>query len=212
MMPPNKRTVITLSFAEVCVGYINHLFRITTRFYFDSATYQNYNGSTTYTKGDIVKFGYQTFILEADSATGKQPWNTDYWAELQPNWIGAWERARVKPHKIGLEYYMNKFFGTDFNWPSATNDIYIETNSTTLIQFVVGDDQLNTSTISSDEDSSIYFVSDSFSTYSQVNFTIWFPLSVFNSLGSTNTIRENTIRGLINNYIPAGLTYEIDTY
>ena len=49
-------------------------------------------------------------------------------------------------------------------------------------------------------------------TYSNIAFSIFVPIAVFNALAGNNTDRENIIRAFADKYVLAGIEYNVITY
>ena len=97
------------------------------------------------------------------------------------------------------------------NLDSKRSDIFITTNATFAIDpFRVGIVEFESSSVSSDTSSELVINSYSFAT--QFNMDVNVPTAFFNSLGTTNNIRESIIKSFVDKYISAGITYQIITY
>lgn len=212
LTPLRKRMPRTIAFGEVMLSGIKRLHTNVFLYFYNTANYPLWNSVTSYNVGSVVRFGYQVYESMTPNNLNNAPSSTMHWRKLQSNWIGGFQRSKVKAGKISLEKYLNEFFGTAFNYPASANAIYITTNNVSPIAFTVGISDLNTAQVSASSEGSIYFVTDEFSTYSQNSFTIYIPSALWITLESTNAKREALVKGVVNNYIMAGLQYNVTSY
>lgn len=151
-----------------------------------------------------------------------------YWIPVQPNFIGANERASYSCNKIIFEYALNKWFGGTFRQPSAgVSDIYLVTNTDTNNQLyiyssVVGDAIFSTPR----QDTQFEFSQTPSATV--VDFNMYFPVAMYNALvdtsveaavgagyiakPSTYTLRNARVRSFADTINCAGMVYNIITY
>lgn len=210
--PRRKRKPLFIAFARVMLSPISYLHRRVFTYFYYTQVYPIWNSVTSYNIGSVVRFGYQVFESRTNGNLNNQPNQSTQWMRIQDNWIGGFVRSNVKPGKIALEKYLNDFFETDFNYPASANDIYIETNDEDVTQFTVGSSDLNTAQVSSAVESTIYFVSDTFTTYSQNSFTVYIPTAKWTAIESTDAKREGLVKGILDNYVPAGIQYNVTDY
>jgi hypothetical protein len=130
--------------------------------------------------------------------------------KVQDNFIGVDERVKYNGHVILLEYALNKYFGTTFRQPPNVSDIYLETFTKPKAVFVVGGGESNSSVTYFNRSSE--FVINGYSFAAFHNMAIWVPLAVFNALDTDPDNREPIIRNYADQYIVAGITYEVKTY
>lgn len=107
--------------------------------YIGGASYSDYNNASTYSFGDIVLYrdtlnDKKIYLCIVDTSTGVAPTNTTNWLKLMDDFIGADERLAFTNQKLCMEWILNRYFGTTFNQPPVTSDIYI-TNSGTSDRF-----------------------------------------------------------------------------
>jgi hypothetical protein len=109
-----------------------------------------------------------------------------------------------------LEWAMNKWFGTTFRQPPNVSDIYITNNSVPIEVFRCGGIEDISSVVYSNNSSE--FVINNYSFTVAFNFTINVPEAVFNALDPTLVNNEKIFRAFVDRYVPAGVTYTIQTY
>lgn len=93
---------------------------------------------------------------------------------------------------------------------SILSDIYILNNSLGILPFIVGGSEAISSVVYADHSSE--FIIDGYSFANRINFTIYVPVAVYNALSAISGDRDKIFRAFVNEYIPAGLTYNIQTY
>jgi hypothetical protein len=167
-----------------------------------------YNNSTSYTIGNRVIFTNRKVYECISNTVGNNCLNKIYWTEICSNFIGLNERGKYNSQIIIFELHLNKWF---FNEVSL-NRIYIKTNTLTNNIFAMDNSSLNSSYMSSNSIFSTDFMPNVASFPEQFNFTIYFPTSLYNSLESTNINRDKIIRNYADNYVLAGINYNIITY
>ena len=145
-------------------------------------------------------------------------WLSQYkWIQVQPNFIGANERASYSCQKLILEYALNKWFNTTFRNPPSVSDIYITVNNITLNSFYYGNSAgtsgyTNTTSFqNTPAPVSSYFKWSSVLTQ-QNDYTVHIPIAVYNALSATAGLRTGIVSNFINLYNPAGAFYNIVTY
>jgi hypothetical protein len=180
--------------------------------YKQGSSYPYYTVSTHYSLGNRVIYNESVYecILPVGTTTNNPSTTPSEWRLYENFFIGVDERILFNHSKIVLEYALNKRFNTIFKQPPLLSDIYITNEPISNAPFIVGyTEEFSSSSYSffSNE-----FVIDSYSLSFVYNYTIYVPLSVFNSLGTTNTLREKVIRTFVDRYNTLGLFYKIITY
>lgn len=216
----------------------------------------NYNGnyptwqSQNYVVGQIVFYALdQSLYLCIQNTTSDQdPNDITYWQfysrpgcmwiQVQPNFIGANERASYSCQKTIYEYALNKWFNTTFRQPltpdtsDSGSDIYITNNTINQPQFYFfpntqGGSYYSLATYLSGIYPSKYFFPSN--TFTQINdFSIYIPVAVYNALVTTTspfgeapvtpgpttlgTKRNGIVRAFADLLCPAGANYNIITY
>jgi hypothetical protein len=165
----------------------------------------------TYAKNELVKYGKSIF-QSIENGNTTEPTFSNKWRLVSENFLGSDFRLEIRGEKLNLEYALNTWFGTVFRQPNiGISDIYLITNTVSPINvFRVGANEFESSKVflnMSDE-----FVINYYDFSIQYNLTINVPLAFYNTLGSTNEIRNSIIRNFADKYINAGLTYQIITY
>lgn len=208
-LTPDKRQPKQVAFQKGLVSDIDNLH---TQLF---STYKSYQilpiwVSGTYNRKELVRYGKSIFQSNIDTNTSKPTFDGN-WNLVNNNFLGNDFRLSIRGEKLTLEYALNIWFDTVFRQPPSNSDIFITTNATYGIDpFRVGASEFESSNVYSDISSELVINSYSFST--QFNMDINVPILFFNTLGSTNNIRESIIKSFADKYIPAGITYKITTY
>jgi hypothetical protein len=205
LLPPDKRS-------STIVAWIKQLYKPLQQSHY--ALFVSYKtGSTapqwtagTYAYRERVIYGQTVYESLTDGNTAI-PTDTNYWRVYQDSFIGVDERLTYNHQKLVLQYALNTRFGTTFNQPPTLSDIYITTNAPGAGVFVVGASEGESSTVYADVSSEYVINSYSFSNF--YNFTINVPVAVYTALGSA---ADSVIRGFVDRYNSAGVTYNIVTY
>lgn len=145
-------------------------------------------------------------------------WLSNYkWIQVQPNFIGANERASYSCQKLIFEYALNKWFNTTFRNPPSVSDIYIKANTILNNRFYFFPQSVKSffTTItnfpsSPSPVSDFFFPSSEFSP--QNDYTIYIPTAIYNALSITPGLRGGVVRAFADLINPAGAFYNIITY
>lgn len=207
LMPPLLRKALHLAWGSVVVAPLQSLRDLIFNDYANGSHYDAYDNSTAYVVGDIVYYTDRGVYKCIEATTGNIPTNITYWFKMLDNRIGARERIRYNSQKILFEYALNRWFDV----PSADPQIYIQNNNIYGTAFLLGGSGETSSTMADNYVFQNYYLGNSY-TYESDDFTIFVPLAVFNALDSNNTNRENIVRGFADNYVLAGMTYNVATY
>jgi hypothetical protein len=162
----------------------------------------------TYALGAQVIYQNQVYESSKTSNTDTPPSAT--WRLIQTNYIGVFEQVAYNGQKIVLEYALNKWFKTTFRQPPSVSDIYITLNTLPIYPFIVGGNEQNSSSVFNNTSSE--FVINAYSFTNNYRATINFPSAVYSALSSVVSARDKIVRAFVNQYIPAGITYQIVTY
>jgi hypothetical protein len=232
VFPPNYRLPKWLVFVESMLsglGYINSIFIA----YRKGEQVVYWSTTRTYAKDKIVQHNYSTYQSLEDGNIGNQPDISPlYWVKRNDLFIGATERTKYNGRYLQLTYELNRYFQAQLTAQSyygfrqppypapydcnvsggVFSDIYITNDVPEIAPFVAGLSYAESSkvalSITTDyvEEEAIYTTSSGYA------FIIHIPLSVYNSLGATNDIRDSIISTFVNRYIPLGWTFTIVTY
>lgn len=172
---------------------------------------------STYNINDTVITFFGVFISLQDGNLNNNPNNSpEFWYQIAPSHIGAFERLQYNSQKIIMTFALNNYFRTVFRNPTTIvsggylplSDIYIETVSPDYTSFVVFEDsaspvyQNDTALKAIFED----VVTPLDTTYS---FIVYIPLSLSVALGSSY---EQIIRNKVDLMCLFGTVYTIQTY
>lgn len=208
LLPPDKRRTRQMAWIKCLLYPLQYLHDILFVSYKQGSTAPQYAGGT-YNQGDRVVYFFSVYESLIPSNTAL-PTDTTSWAKIQENFIGVNERVKYTGQKIILEYALNKWFVTQFRQPPSLSDIYITVNSIPTNLFVSGATSQDSSSVFL-YSSSEYISNDSLGTPVK-NMNVNIPLAVFNALALTDAERESIVRGFVNKYITAGITYNVITY
>lgn len=112
--------------------------------------------------------------------------------------------------KLVLEFALNKRFQTVFRQPPAVSDIYIEANPPAPKTFLIGESAIESSKVYSNTSSE--FINNTYDYLASANATVYVPLTAFEAISADAGAREKIVRGYVDKYLPAGITYSIQTY
>lgn len=179
------------------------------------STYKNLNSlpswvAGTYQKGVLVKYGKSVFQSNEGNNTDV-PITSNKWILITESFLGSDFRYKTRSERLVLEYAINSWFGTLFRQPPLRSEIYFTNNAINPINvFRVGKTESNSSNVSNLSSSA--YVMNNYTFLDQFSLNLNVPLAFYNSLGTTNNIRESIIKSFVNQYITAGITYQIVTY
>lgn len=211
MLPTDKRYNKLVRFVQSLLTPAQWLRDLYGGSYRTGSTASAWSNGATYAKYAQVKFNKQVYQSLEDGNIGNTPSNSPTkWALVQENFIGVSERILYGGQKLTLEYALNKWFGTVFRQPNLVSDIYIGTNVIPVPAFIVGDTEPFSSTVGRTI-SSEYIGPTPVLTVTS-NFTIYVPEAVYNALDPDMINNERIFRSFADRYVPAGLTYNIETY
>ena len=167
--------------------------------------------------GELIQNSDNTvYYCIAENTGGIAPANDTYWYLMQSNFIGLNERIRANSQILIFEYILNKWFDTDFNYPSGVNDVYITNNPTDLNGFIIGVDDTETSIVTFNDNQQSEYINAAFTTVNQ-NYIINIPLLVYDALkpsdaSGTTPTKDAIVRNFADKYNLAGLDYLINPY
>ncbi|HXR84328.1 MAG TPA: hypothetical protein VN722_08470 [Hanamia sp.] len=202
-LPPDKRytnNVATLQSLLNPLQWIRDLFFGS---YYGGATCPIY-APGTYNYLDQVIYNKKVYSSLINNNTGAP--TTANWELVQDNFIGLQERLLYNGQKLVLEYALNKEYNRVFRQPPNTSDIFINTNPYSAPIFIIGLTEDKSSTVSTIGSSEFVGLSDGVS--SRIDSTVNIPSAVYSAQGG----KDNIFRNFIDQYMPAGITYKIQTY
>lgn len=132
------------------------------------------------------------------------------WMVVQQNFIGVFERVQYTGVKLIFEFAINKYFGSVFRQPPGVSDIYITVAAKPYGVFISGGTVGTSSVVFANNSSQFiinYYVFSPFS-----NMTIHVPAALFASLDPDPMNCQKIIRNYADQYIIAGILYDIVTY
>lgn len=213
LYPTHKRLDVLLKKMYSIIKPVNEL-NLMFKYFREGGTFAAYNPVTVYTFGQYVQYQrriyYRNEVTE-DYGAGIYPLDSKYWTLILNSFIGSDERVKFGPSKIVLEYALNKIFGTTFNNPPATSEIYIQNLNTTDSLFFVGEIDSVTSTISQSDQDALYLIPQ-VETVETYDYAIYIPVAVWTALAATPTERDSIVTSVANQYRLVGYTFKIITY
>lgn len=208
---PDKRTTNHLDFVDCLFSIENQnihdsLFKV----YKLLSSASDWNSTTTYSRRDIVKYAKAVYQSLEDNNTDN-PAGSSKWFLISENFLGLDFRLKINSSKLALEFAINTWFGTTFRQPPLVSDIFFTTNNAPSINvFRVGGSENNSSVVYNDKSSE--FVINQYNFNNQYNANLNVPVAVFNTLGTTNLIRNLAVRDFVDKYIAVGIKYLVTTY
>lgn len=209
MLPPDKRFTRQVAWIKALLSPIQWVRDLWLGSYRTGSTALTWVGSTTYNKYDRALYKQKVYESLIDSNMDNPTVQTS-WMVVQQNFIGVFERVLYNGNKLIFEYAINKYFGTVFRQPPNTSDIYGVVHAKSFSVFVVGGTEANSSIVYSNRSSE--FVINAYDFNSFFNLTIMVPAAAFSALDPSAANAEKIIRNFANQYIIAGIIYNVDTY
>lgn len=176
-------------------------------------TNPTYFSVKSFSVGDRINFidkaVYECILLNTG---GIGALNSIYWIKVQDIFLGIKERTKANSQVMLFEYMLNKYFGTDFNYPATTNDIYIAQYATQIQTFYMGRSGDNSSYMPRDSAYQFNYLSRNYLSPIVTHYAINVPAATYNSLASNDADRESIIRSFADKFNMAGIVYEVIKY
>jgi len=204
LIPPKLRNIKLKSWLTVLLTPLSDYYQRSFMKYKEGDNAADYSGSTTYFFSDRVRYTDKSiYECIVTTSTGVDPYSTTNWVKLNNIFIACDERIKYSSQKILFEYALNNFFNTA--------SVYITNNFVGVGNtFVMNDSSTSNSLM---PDKSVYQVDYLGTTThyatSIYDYTIFFPISDYNALGSD---ADNIIRSFADQYNLAGMQYNILTF
>jgi len=211
-LPSKKRKTIFVAFAKVLLKPLQILYNTIFGTFKNGNTAADWSNATAYVVGQQVKYvdkaNYQCWVAH----TNKIPTDTAYWFKIQDKFVGIEPRMKYNAQHLLFEWLLNEWFGTTFvNTPGAS-DIYITNNTVIDTAFWVGITESESSVVSyNNVDISGWIQAENLNN-TVYYFTINVPTSVWTALDTDPTNRDKIISTFADNYVYAGINYDITTY
>lgn len=211
-LPSKKRKTIFVAFAKVLLKPLQILYNTIFGTFKSGNNAADWNNATAYVVGNQVKYidkaNYQCWVAH----TNKIPTDTAYWFKIQDKFVGIEPRMKYNAQHLLFEWLLNEWFGTTFvNTPGAS-DIYITNNTVIDTAFWVGITESESSVVSyNNVDISGWIQAENLNN-TVYYFTINVPISVWTALDTDITNRNKIISTFADNYVYAGINYDITTY
>ena len=213
ILPPSKRLPKWLAWIYSLLKPMQYVRDLFFDIFIGGANYNIFDAGQFYSYGDRAVWFDNTVVeclndipkLGSVSAPDITPEN---WIVVCENFIGVDERIKYNPQIIVLEWALNRWFRNE----AATDQIYIQTNSTRSNFFLLGESSMYSSSMANQSVFSSFFIGNAYSAAIQYDFTIFVPVALFNTLGASAGDREEAVRNIANKYNTAGINYDIQTY
>lgn len=207
--PPDKRYRLFVAWLKALVVPIQWLRDLWMGSYRTGSTAIAWVNGTTYNKYDTVQYKQKVYESLIDGNTDEPIVQTS-WMVVQENFIGVFERVLYTGNKLIFEYAINKYFGSVFRQPPNVSDIYTTVTAKPYSVFTVGGIENISSVVYSNNSSQFIINQYVFSPFA--NLTIHVPVALFNSLDPDPLNCEKIIRNYADQYIIAGILYNVITY
>lgn len=139
--------------------------------------------------------------------TTDEPSTSTDWVKVLDTFIGTNDIKHFTGTRISLEYALSLRFFTLFSPVTATSHIYIETLPVVSPPFLVGSEELYSSSVG------VYgsdgAVPEDYTTTGQERFVIYYPAGDYAVLG---TNAEKIVRNFVDQWVTVGTSYLIQTY
>jgi len=206
LLSPDKQTHNTTTFLSPIATQLQVNNNGLENVYKSGQTYADWSVTTTYQIYALVKYGKSVYYSAINDNTGNNPFGSEDWVLVTPNFIGTDQRIFFDGTKLIFEYAINTYFGTQYN-PDTTknNEIYVETLSPQIKQFMIGytdtgSDKIykssSTGNIKKNNPTGIFY-----------NLTVW--VKGLDTPGKPST---GEIKSFSDRYINAGIVYNIQGY
>ena len=151
-----------------------------------------------------------------DNPNGVAPVDQEYWERLQSNFIGVNDRIRLNAQVLSFEYLLNQWFGTNFNYPTSTNDVYITHNTVDINSFIYGTTVATSSAHFLTDATQQEFINSDYSS-DQYNYNINIPTAIYDGLNpdeptGITTTKTAIVKNFADKYNLAGITYTVLIY
>lgn len=206
LMPPGLRKVKHNSWISVLLKPIQTLWGLIFNDYADGSNYPLFDDPTTYTAGSKVINFDKKIYMALKTTVGHFTDDTNYWVLVNDNFMGARERVTLNSQKIVLEYALNKWFLLN-----TAPFIYINNNVVAGNAFLLGETSDTSSTMANQSLHQKFYLGQAF-VLNQYDFTIYVPTLLFVTLGTTPLNRENAVRQFADQYVLAGIKYNVLPY
>jgi hypothetical protein len=208
LTPPTLRESKFLAWLYVITKPIQNFWSLIFEDYKIGSNYTDFGFFTQYYVGDRVLFADKAIYECIKNSLNNSCLDNVFWKKVNDNFIGVDERVKYNSQLIVLEYALNKWF---LNL-SATDQIFLNTNTLTTNLFLMAQTGTYSSTMANSSPFSAYFMPNNATYPAQYNFTINVPLDLFDTLATTTINKENVIRQFADKYVLAGITYNVTTY
>ena len=220
-IPPQYRLTKFLIFIRsLCYGLVWNMVNFNN--YRTSTTLLYYNSATPYNADFPVIYNYGVWVsLQSGNAGNTPDASPAWWVNVSPSFIGLTERITFTCAYLRLTWALNRQFNTTFRHPpypspyggSGTfSDIYITNAIPSYVSPAWSTIAQPLNMWGTKPNNLGWFTLSVIGAASSYQYVIHFPVSVYDSLGATDSIRKSIISQFVNKYNIAGLGYSIVTY
>lgn len=213
VLPPDKRKKPNRDFINALLYPLQYIHNLTMTDYRVGSTAIPWLDSTTYSEGDRVVYKGSAYESKVNANINNLPTDSTWWNKVQENFIGVFERVKYNGNKLTFEWAINKFFkeyGAIFRQPPNVSDIYLVAHEKPPLVFISGATEAFSSNVYLDR--STEFVVNDYTFGSYFNCSIMVPQAIYDQLDTDPNNRENIIRLFADQYIVAGVLYNVVTY
>jgi hypothetical protein len=207
--PPDKRYRYFVAWLKALVKPVQWLRDLWMGDYRTGTTAVAWISGTTYAKYARVLYKQKVYESLVNGNTNT-PTEKATWMVVQQNFIGVFERVLYNGCKLIFEYAINKYFGSVFRQPPGVSDIYITVSPKPYAVFISGGTVGTSSVVFSNNSSQFIINYYIFSPFS--NMTIHVPVALFSALDTDPLNSEKIIRNYADQYIIAGILYDVVIY
>jgi hypothetical protein len=225
LLPPEKRLKKFMAWIRGLTSQMVRLYDIFYRYLWGSFSLA-YSSSTSYAVDAEIIYKYKVYKSLVSSNLANTPdVSPNQWLLILNSFIGVYERSKIVPQKLVLEYILNRYFFKEltdnsfvgFVQPnsatSPTNSsIYISNVVPTYPTYLVGIDESSSDSVFDSGSTGYVTTAEVYSAASSYLFQINIPTAVYTSINSSAVIAETIVRQFLDTYVPAGIFYQIQTY
>lgn len=186
--------------------------------YLTGSTYPVFTSGSTYSTNDRVIYTNRGVYESISGSTGSTPTDTNYWNQINLNYIGAQERSKYNARKLDYEFALNRWFETSGFTPTvmftvtpalftaSAQTIYIETKVVTPPGFMMGNTGQYSSMMSNNSQFATTYMGNSGVGAGQFDYVIWVPMYIYSG------ITESIVRNFADTINIAGMQYSVSGY
>lgn len=228
ILPNYKRLKKWIQTIRGYLGSLSWLNSIFIKFMSGSDDLDFYNSLIAYSKYDKIKDNFAVYESLISNNLGNPTSDTNSWFKVLDSFISKTESVTYTGRQLQFEYALNHYFqqqlisnslvgfkqptGFTGNDYSPKSDIFISNVKPSYTTFIMSPNGIGGSYMSPTTSTGFMSISPIYGGGTTYAYVINIPLAVYNSLGISNSIRENVIRNFADKINPSGCQYSIVTY